>query len=197
MIIKILEEHGKQPTSSAIYLRLILFAGYHGTFQLMFLRGGIQATLSSWFIYRNRINGDESRLFGDNIYTNMILLLRTILGFLGMAFGFLAIEHMPIADASVLVMQSPILAAILGYFALGEPWRLPEFAATVISMLGVILISRPPFIFDRLGYVVQSDSSSSNANYDQWGPVYGVAAAFAAGGAFVTVRILGTTAKMV
>lgn len=167
---------------------------YHGTFQLMFFRGGIQATLSSLFIMRDRQNGDTSKLFGDTTYASMVLLARTLLGFLGMTFAFLAVEYMPVADASVLVMQSPVLAAILSYFILGEPWRRAEFAATVVSMLGVLLISRPHFLWK---YIDPSNSGAdSNEHYTALGPLYGVLGALGASGSFVCVRMLGTKAKM-
>jgi drug/metabolite transporter (DMT)-like permease len=160
----------------------------------MFFRGGIQATLSSLFILRDRQHGDTSKLFGDTTYASMVLLARTILGFLGMTFAFLAVEYMPVADASVLVMQSPVLAAIMSYFILGEPWRRAEFAATAVSMVGVLLISRPHFLWK---YIDPSASTAdSNVHYSSVGPIYGVLGALGASGSFVCVRMLGTKAKM-
>jgi drug/metabolite transporter (DMT)-like permease len=157
----------------------------------MFFRGGIQASVSALFIMRDRRMGDTTKLFGDTNYTSLVLLARTILGFVGMAFSFLAVEYMPVADASVLVMQSPVLAAILSYFILGEPWRLAEFIATIISMIGVVMISRPSFLWKFIDPTYTEDEV-----YSALGPVYGMLGALGAGGAFVSVRMLGTTAKM-
>jgi drug/metabolite transporter (DMT)-like permease len=136
------------------------------------------------------LNGEKTKLFGDSKYVSFILLLRALFGFGGMSFGFLAIEHLPIGDASTLVMQSPILSAILGYFILNEPWRLAEFAATIISMIGVTLISRPSFIFS------QFQQNATEQSVDKLGVLFAVLAALCAGCAFITVRMLGTSAKM-
>lgn len=170
--------------------------GYHGSFQLIIVRGGVQAFISSCIVYYNKTQGESSMLFGDNRFSNMILFLRAAFGFGSIAFGFLAIEFMPVGDASVLLMQSPILSAILGYFILGEPWRLAEFSATILSMIGVILITRPPFIFNKLG--LESDRSDANIHESGagLGPLFGCLAAVCAGCAFTTVRLLGTSAKM-
>jgi len=169
---------------------------FHGSYELILVRGMIQITVSSCFIYNNRRNGEQANLFGDSPLATKMLLCRAVLGFFGMSFAFLSIEHMPLADASVILMQSPIVAAILGYVVLGEPWRLAEFTATFVSMIGTILITRPPFIFNALGVHLASDGENYNSKSDSFGALYGVIAAFAAGGSFVAVRVLGTTAKM-
>jgi drug/metabolite transporter (DMT)-like permease len=169
---------------------------FHGSYELILVRGMIQITVSCCFIYNNKRNGEVAKLFGDSPLASKMLLCRAVLGFFGMSFAFLSIEHMPLADASVILMQSPIVAAILGYVVLGEPWRLAEFTATFISMIGTVLITRPPFIFNALGVHVASDGENYSSTSDAMGPLYGVIAAFAAGGSFVAVRVLGTTAKM-
>lgn len=182
--------------SLVFYLQDILsISGFGASFQLIVIRGLIQASVSYAIVLHNKKEGEESSLFGDTRYVQFILTLRALLGWGGIAFGFLAIEHLPIADASVLLMQSPVLAAILGYLILGEPWRLPELCSTIVSMTGVILIARPHFIFDHLGSAGH-DVEQSGGKYDSFGPIFGLLAAFSAGSAFVMVRLLGTSAKL-
>eukprot|EP01035_Chromulina_nebulosa_P020901 gene20901-27091_t len=90
---------------------------------------------------------------------------------------------MSVGDSTVLVMLSPLFASIAGYFVLGEPWKLPEFIGTVVSLVGVTLVARPPFIF-------------GGNSADPVGVMFALIAAVAAGAAFILVRILGTTSKM-
>jgi drug/metabolite transporter (DMT)-like permease len=175
LIIKILEEHG-----------------FSASFELIVIRGIIQSCVSYAIIEYNRRGGETAQLFGENNYSRFILGLRAVFGWGGISFGFLAIEHLPIADASVLLMQSPVLAAVLSYLILGEPWRLPEFCSTLVSMTGVVLIARPHFIFDHISSVDADD----DGKYDSLGPLFGLLAALSAGSAFVMVRLLGTSAKM-
>lgn len=177
LIVKVLEEH----------------YNFHASFQLVMFRGLVQTIFASCVVYRNKLNGETSTIFGPSRYVSGVLLLRTLCGFGGMSFVFLAIEHMAMADASVLFMQSPIIASILGYLVLGEPWKLAEFCATILSLVGTVFITRPPFVFGDNG---DNSSAQYSSTADRWGPVYGVLSAVCAGCVFVTVRMLGTTAKM-
>lgn len=172
-------------------LYLTCYAGFRASFQLIIIRGLIQAAVSLSIVEYNRRQGEKSSLFGNTAFVRAILALRALFGWAGIGFGFLAIEHLPIADASVLLMQSPVLAAILGFFVLGEPWKFPEFCSTVVSMIGVVLIARPHFIFDHFG-----QGEPQEEKYDSMGPVFGLLAAAGAGASFITVRMLGTSAKL-
>ena len=44
-------------------------------------------------------------------------------------------------------MLSPVFATLFSFVFIGEPWRLPEAAATAVSLVGVTLVARPEFIF--------------------------------------------------
>ena len=46
-----------------------------------------------------------------------------------LSFCLTAVEEMPIGDAQVLIMLSPLWSALAAYFVLGEPWLIPEFFA--------------------------------------------------------------------
>jgi len=48
-------------------------------------------------------------------------------------------------------MLNSVISAILAVFILGEPWRLPEFAATFISLMGAVLVTRPTMVFGGEG----------------------------------------------
>lgn len=138
-------------------------------------------------IDRRNTNG-QPKIFGDNNRVQSILFLRSIAGFIGIAFAFLALELIPMGDSTVLMMLSPLIAAILGFFILGEPWHLAEFCATVVSLVGAVLVIKPPFLFGM------NDSNSSG--YFFLGVFFALIAAVSAGFAYIFVRILGTTAKM-
>eukprot|EP00981_Chlorochromonas_danica_P008562 scaffold2224_cov175-Ochromonas_danica.AAC.4 len=168
--------------------------GFKGSFQCVFARGITQLLFSSYLIYydEDRRAGKGPKLFGDTWYVSTILFLRAFLGYFGIAFGFLAMEYIPMGDASVLVMLSPIVAALAGWVILGEPWKFPEFTATMLAVIGSILVVKPPFLF---GYDKATGNEISSSDF-LTGIIYALIAAFGAGFAFVFVRLLGTTAKM-
>lgn len=158
--------------------------GFSGSFQIIFFRGFTQISLASLFIYLNRSTNAETPLFGSTNSIKLLLFLRSLFGYGGIAFAFLSVEKMPIGDSTVLIMLSTIFASIASYFVLGEPWRLGELIATVVSLMGVILVSRPPALFG------EDDAA------DAVGVVFALLAAVSAGVAYTTVRMLGTTSKM-
>ena len=147
--------------------------------------------LSVAFIVRDtdRLAGNAPKLFGNSNRVRLILFLRTMAGFVGIALVFLALELIPLGDATVLMMLSPLISSILGFLILGEPWRFPEFLATVISLTGAILVAKPPFIFG-------SDLEHNNGSSFYFGVGLALSAALSAAFAYIFVRMLGTTAKM-
>lgn len=178
-----------------LFIKLLAERGFQGSFQLVFARGFCQFFLSIIFIYfdADRRAGKGPSLFGDTNWVRWIVLLRGVIGYLGIAFAFLSAELIPMGDSTVLVMLSPLIASIAGFFILGEPWRLPEFFATVVSLVGAVLVAKPPFIFGSEGDGGGEDRSASDTSL---GIMYGLIAAFGAGFAYVTIRMLGTTCKM-
>jgi len=104
---------------------------------------------------------------------------------------FLSAEYLSVGDSTVLVMMSPMIAAILGYLILGEPWRLPEFAGTILSLVGATLVAKPPFIF---GYNNQEAGMNPQTFY--LGVFFALSSAVCAGFAFIFIRMLGTSVKM-
>ena len=107
-----------------------------------------------------------------------------------MYFGFLSTEYISIGDSTVLVMLSPTFSSILGYFMLGEPWRIPEFVGTILSLIGAVFIARPESIF---GNTLQEHMDKSNFYFGVFIALFcAVISAFV----FISIRILGTTAKM-
>jgi drug/metabolite transporter (DMT)-like permease len=172
-----------------LIIKVLAENGFHASFQCIFFRGFIQFLLACWFVYydEDRLAGKGPKLFGDSSWIKLMLFLRSFVGFGGIAFSFLAVELIPMGDATVLIMLSPLLTAILSYFILGEPWRLPELVATIISLVGVVMVSKPPFIFG---------GSTTETTDFYTGVIYGLVSAVSAAFAYLFVRILGTTAKM-
>lgn len=79
--------------------------------------------------------------------TRLILFLRGVLGSAGLMFQFYAFQHMPLADASVLIFSSPVFVTIFARIFLKELCGATQVASIVVTVVGVVLISRPPFLF--------------------------------------------------
>ncbi len=166
----------------SLFVKLLSEEGFHGSFEIVFSRGLIQLIIASLVIYFDKSEGKPS-ICGDTPYVTWILFLRSVIGFGGIAFSFMAVELLPIGDATVLVMLSPFCASFLSIFIIGEPWKLKEFIGAMVSLLGATLVAKPPFLFGGSGT-------------NSLGVIYSLLGSLTAGGAYVTVRMLGTVVKM-
>ena len=58
---------------------------------------------------------------------------------------------LPLGDATVCISTTPIFTALLAYVFLKESWHVFDAAATFICLGGVVLITRPTFLFGSSG----------------------------------------------
>ena len=151
---------------------------FSASFVFVFFRGMIQLVIAAVVVYLDKENRNIA-LFGDTHFVRTMMFVRTLVGFGGIAFSFLAVELLPIGDSQVIVMLSPIWASILSFLILGEPWHIQEFCATVLSLIGALFIARPSFIF------------GSSTAISALGVLFALCSSLSAGCAFVCVRILG------
>lgn len=175
-----------------LVVKILTEQGYHASLHLVIMRGLVQFLLSCVFIYLNvDVHEDPPpKLFGNTSYVRKMLFLRSTIGFVSIAASYKAVEYIPVGDSTVLVMLSPMIAAILGYIILGEPWRIPEFVATIIAIIGALFVARPPFIFG------DSHQDEGDPTTFYTGVFIALFASLNAAFAFIFVRILGTSAKM-
>jgi len=169
LMVKILEEHN-----------------FAASFQVIFARGLTQCALASIAVHKgySLAPGEErGLLFGPTNYVRLMLLCRSVIGFGGIAFAFLAVLHLPMADAICLVMLSPLVSSLAAYAFLGEPWRWQEQVAMATSLVGMVFVVKPSFFF-------------GGESLAPIGVFFGLVSACCAGSAYVFVRILGTSAKM-
>ena len=157
---------------------------YSASFQLIFFRGLTQLIMSSVFIYYDEDHNARRYPFGETSYVKKVMFVRSCVGYGGIAFAFLGIENLPLGDATVLVMLSPLFASFFSYLILGESFGKAEMTAICISLTGVVLISRPSFLF------------GGGQSLPFIGVVYAMIASVCAGGAYTSIRLLGTVAKM-
>lgn len=71
------------------------------------------------------------------------LLLRSVFGTLGILCNFYAVDHLVLADASMLNKMSPFFVIIFSYFILKERADILQAAAVAIAFAGSLLIIKP------------------------------------------------------
>jgi drug/metabolite transporter (DMT)-like permease len=110
----------------SLVIKLLEQDHFAGTFQLIFCRGSVQLVVASARVYIHHRQGssENQKLCGNTMSVSYMLVARAVIGFLGTAFSFLAVEKLPMGDATTLSMLSQVFSPVLAIFILSEPWHL-------------------------------------------------------------------------
>jgi len=79
-----------------------------------------------------------------------LLFVRGFLGYLALSCVFHSVAVMPLADATVIQYLYPLFTAVLATMLLGERPTLRIAVAGVASIVGIVLVARPSFLFGVL-----------------------------------------------
>ncbi|KAL1748201.1 hypothetical protein HDZ31DRAFT_60574 [Schizophyllum fasciatum] len=77
----------------------------------------------------------------------LLLVFRGFIGFFGIFGLYFSLQYLSLSDATVLSFLAPLTTGIVGALLLKEPFTRKQLFAGLISLVGVVLIARPPFIF--------------------------------------------------
>ncbi|MEX0893321.1 MAG: DMT family transporter [Gemmatimonadota bacterium] len=80
-----------------------------------------------------------------------LLLLRGLLGFAALSCYYYAVVHLPLADATTIQYTNPAFTAVLAALLLGEHIRAREALLVGTSLVGVLLMAHPSFVFGANG----------------------------------------------
>ena len=126
-------------------------------FQILFARQSVTVLFSLLYMWWAKV--PEAPLGPKAI--RPILALRGFGGFFGVFGLYYSLIYLPLADAIVMTFLAPMLAAWICSFIMKTPFTRSQQIAGVISLLGVILITRPFSLFYAL---TSSDQSNSTTN---------------------------------
>ena len=111
-----------------------------------------------------------------------LLLVRGGVGFGALSAFFFALTRLPLADATVIQYTNPVFTAALAAVFLGEAIRGRDVGLILLSLAGVVLMTRPGFLFGGL-----------DERLDPMAVAVALAGAVLSAGAYVTVRKLSRT----
>lgn len=103
----------------------------------------------------------------------LALLMRAVCGTIGILCNFYAIDHLDLADASMLNKLSPFFAVVFSIFILKEKASPAQLTAILIAFIGSLFIIRPSF-----------------SNMELIPSLVGFAGGVGAGGAYTFVRFM-------
>ncbi|KAI8382339.1 hypothetical protein BD560DRAFT_386289 [Blakeslea trispora] len=115
------------------------------------------------------------------------LFLRGLSGTIGLSLFFYSITQLPLADATVVFFLGPSFTAILAALVLGEAFTLFDGVCSAICMLGVVLVSKPHFLFGG-----QDNATNDGADWQRLFAIFcATLGAVMSAVAYVTVRKIG------
>lgn len=80
-----------------------------------------------------------------------LLLARGIWGYAALSCGFYAMTKLPLAEATMIQYLHPVFTAMLAAVVLGERADRSLAASVLLGSAGVLLVTRPAFLFDAGG----------------------------------------------
>jgi drug/metabolite transporter (DMT)-like permease len=83
-----------------------------------------------------------------------ILILRSLFGTLGIICNFYAVDHLVLADATMLNKMSPFFAIIFSYLFLREKITFKQIMMVSVAFLGSLLIIKPSFNLEMIPYLI-------------------------------------------
>ncbi len=149
-----------------LFVRL---SGEIPSFQKCFFRNFVALFFALFVLLKNR------QSFKWKKGNFKFLLLRSAVGTLGIVCNFYAIDHIPLADASILNKMSPFFVIIFSFLILKERLTFLQGAAVFIAFIGTLFIIKPSF-----------------QNIDLFPSIVGLLGGLSAGFAYTMVRVLGT-----
>ncbi|GFR50475.1 hypothetical protein Agub_g12529, partial [Astrephomene gubernaculifera] len=90
-----------------------------------------------------------------------LLIARGLFGAAAMTTYYFSIKMLPLADAVTLFFLNPAITAVAAWVIMREPLGLRGAAGVLISLCGLVLVTRPPFLFGSETTVSSASDASS------------------------------------
>ncbi|KAH9939623.1 EamA-like transporter family-domain-containing protein [Epithele typhae] len=129
----------------------------------------------------------------------LLLVQRGIFGFIGLFSLYYSLQYLSLSDATVLQFLSPMFTALASAIFLREHFSVRNALAGLASLIGVVLIARPAFLFGNIDSTIPTIPGEGDA--PEVSPAQRLLAvglaligALGAAGAYTTIRYIGSRA---
>lgn len=121
------------------------------------------------------------------------MVWRSISGASANIFKMTAIFLMPVSLAIVLYFSMPIWTSIFAYFYLGESLNRLKICSICFGLIGVILVSKPPFIEKMFSLHADAQVQKDKHLYPYfgWGAFFALMGAMSTSNAYIAMRRMG------
>ncbi|PMD27274.1 hypothetical protein NA56DRAFT_543077, partial [Hyaloscypha hepaticicola] len=127
--------------------------------QLLFVRQGITVILCTGYMWWAKV--PDFPLGRRENGLRKLLVARACTGFFGIYGMYYSLQYLPIADAVVITFLGPSVASYGCYLFLREPFPRSAQYASLISLIGVVLIARPTSFFSSHSEPLPTSSNTT------------------------------------
>lgn len=118
-------------------------------------------------------------------HNRRLLIARGVVGTMALMCFFYAITVLPLAEVTLLQYLNPVFTSIFALLFIGERIQRSTSVCILLSLIGLVLMVQPPFLFGSL--------QTGSQQLPTFGVVAALMGAFGAGAAYVLVRQLNKT----
>ncbi|KAH3674300.1 hypothetical protein WICPIJ_009579, partial [Wickerhamomyces pijperi] len=116
------------------------------------------------------------------------LVARGVAGFFGVFSIYYSLMYLSVSDAVTITFLVPSVTGFLAWVCLREKWSLMEAGGGLISLVGVLLISRPSFIFGTHTGSGNDQVESSDPKERLIGTLVGLVGVVGASSVYIVIR---------
>src|SRR5688500_270011 len=138
--------------------------------EIVFFRGILTLAMSYVIVKRARIHP----VLGVN---RRLLIQRGVLGAAALACFLFSLTHLPLAESTLIQYMNPVFAILVAHWWFGEKAGRGEWIALAASLVGVLLITRPAFLF-----------GGASSGIQPWHAGIALMGAAFSGSAYATIR---------
>ncbi|XP_065670949.1 solute carrier family 35 member G1 [Hydra vulgaris] len=143
------------------------------TYEMLLLRSFIQLLFSIVFMFSRKVHP-----YGDKKLNLLYLIFMGVVEDAAIIFFYLALQLIPIADATVVQFTSPVFTVFFSYILLRKGCGIIEVLCGCISFFGVVVIAKPDLIIPNNGAVPINQLSNNVTSVFQ-NPQYMLGSGFA------------------
>ncbi|KAK4140080.1 uncharacterized protein C8A04DRAFT_32439, partial [Dichotomopilus funicola] len=168
--------------------------------QILFARMSLTTVLSCLYMWWNQVPDFPLGARGIRV----VLIVRGVSGFFGIYGMWYSMMYLPLAEATVITFLAPMLAGYICHLWLKDPFTRKEQLASLLALLGVVLIARPTSLFGNSNNPATPENADNTTTTDDpneptpsqrlFAILIGLLGVLGAAGAYTTIRYIGTRA---
>lgn len=132
----------------AMMSAFVKLSGDLPSFQKTFFRNIVSLIVALGLIFKH-----SSSFFGKK-ENQKLLILRSILGTIGILLNFYSIDRLVLSDANMLNKLSPFFVIIFSWLLLNEKINIKQILSIVIAFIGALFIIKPAFNLDVIPAII-------------------------------------------